>query len=48
MFLNSGPKVAASPKVEPELISLFVAIAMSGGCFILAFCNNAPSYLKLQ
>jgi uncharacterized membrane protein len=40
MFLSwililHGPRVAATPKIEPEWTSFFVALAMCSGCFIL-------------
>ena len=36
LFVLHGPRVAASPKLEPEWISFFIAMAMSGICFMLA------------
>lgn len=36
VLILHGPRVMASPKVEPEWTSFFVAMAMSGICFLLS------------
>ena len=44
-----GPRVAASPQIEPEWTSLCVALAMSGSAFALAGLpvNSRQTYLTL-
>lgn len=36
VLILHGPRVIANPKIEPEWTSFFVAMAMSGICFLLA------------
>lgn len=50
VLLLHGPRVVASPQLEPEWTSLCVALAMSGSAFCVAGLTvpNRQTYLTLQ